>query len=124
MVVRSRKFNDIEYFVPDIGSAIKSLRPTVRKWDVSGQFIVDWVDDEGTEPPSYEEIRLELARQIETFEFYKYERERAEAYPTLGDQLDMLWHAMESGEIPKATKWFEKIQEVKKSIPKPEDPIS
>jgi len=124
MVVRSRKFNDIEYFVPDIGSAIKSLRPTVRKWDISGQFIVDWVDDEGTEPPSYEEIRSELARQFETFEFYRYERERAEAYPTLGDQLDMLWHAMESGEIPKATKWFEKIQEVKKSIPKPEDPIS
>lgn len=40
------------------------------------------------------------------------------AYPSIGSQLDMLWHAMDRGEIPKAVEWFERIAAVKAAHPK------
>ena len=65
--------------------------------------------------PSKEEV-LSLAEQL------RKEKEhflpRIKQYPMIADQLDMLWHAMDSGEIPKATEWYEKIKEVKNSIQK------
>lgn len=47
-----------------------------------------------------------------------HQRLRAEAYPTLTEQLDMLWHAMNNGSIPKAEPFFSRIQEVKDQYPK------
>lgn len=38
---------------------------------------------------------------------------RALEYPALEEQLDMLWHAMNRGEIPKAAEWFDTIRQVK-----------
>lgn len=43
---------------------------------------------------------------------------RARAYPAIGDQLDMLYHAMDSGEIQKATEWFNAVKAVKDAYPK------
>jgi hypothetical protein len=34
-------------------------------------------------------------------------RARVAAYPTIGDQLDMLWHSMDTGETPKAVEWYD-----------------
>jgi hypothetical protein len=42
---------------------------------------------------------------------------RAQAYPPIGEQLDMLWHAMDAGEIPKATAFYERIKAVKDALP-------
>lgn len=43
---------------------------------------------------------------------------RANAYPSIQNQLDMLWHAMDTGEIPKATAWYNSIKAVKDTYPK------
>lgn len=123
-MAHTRKFNDVEYYIPDIHSAVERLRPNVRKWDLSGNTFVDWEDESGSEPPSWQEIQECLYEMYSIFEYYEYEREREKSYPTIGDQLDMLWHSMDSGEIPKATVWFDKIKEVKERIPKPEEPLS
>jgi hypothetical protein len=48
----------------------------------------------------------------------QFVRERRAAYPSVGEQLDMLWHAMDRGEIPKAIEWFERIAAVKAMHPK------
>lgn len=45
---------------------------------------------------------------------------RASAYPPVEEQLDMLWHAMASGEVPVAAGFFNSIQNVKDRYPKPE----
>lgn len=42
---------------------------------------------------------------------------RERAYPPLAEQLDMLWHAMNSGEIPKAEAFYSRILAVKLAIP-------
>lgn len=44
---------------------------------------------------------------------------RAVAYPSVEDQLDMLWHSMSKGEAPKSEPFYSLIGEVKKLYPKP-----
>lgn len=44
---------------------------------------------------------------------------RRGSYPSKGDQLDMLWHAMDIGQIPKAQQFYNTIKAVKDKYPKP-----
>jgi hypothetical protein len=50
---------------------------------------------------------------------YKYKRK--EEYPSIADQLDQLWHAMDNGEIPVALDFHKSIKEVKFKHPKSEN---
>ncbi|WP_313739985.1 hypothetical protein [Pseudomonas sp.] len=43
---------------------------------------------------------------------------RAAEYPPLEEQLDMLWHAMDQGAIPKAEPFYSTLQRVKQQYPK------
>lgn len=43
---------------------------------------------------------------------------RAAEYPSVEEQLDALWHAMDSGEVPKAQGWYDTIAQVKSRHPK------
>jgi len=42
----------------------------------------------------------------------------ARQYPSITDQLDMLWHAMDNNEIPRANTFYTAIQTVKNAHPK------
>ena len=44
---------------------------------------------------------------------------RQEAYPSVGAQLDMLWHAMDDGQIPKVEPFYSDILAIKVKYPKP-----
>jgi hypothetical protein len=49
-----------------------------------------------------------------------YDSLRTHNYPTIGNQLDMLWHELNtSGSISTDGNWFQSIQEVKQQYPKP-----
>ncbi len=50
-------------------------------------------------------------------ELPEYAQVRLSIYPSIGEQLDMLWHAMDKGEIPKATEFYERIKAVKDIVP-------
>ena len=52
----------------------------------------------------------------------QYVYDRKTAYPTFGDQLDMLWHAMDDGLIPKIEPLYSEIKAVKEAHPKTETP--
>ena len=47
-----------------------------------------------------------------------YKKWRSLEYPSVIDQLDMIWHAMDNGEIPKANTFFEARASVKEKYPK------
>lgn len=47
-----------------------------------------------------------------------YKKLRREAYPELADQLDALWHGMDSGEIKKSEPFYSMIKSVKDKFPK------
>jgi len=43
---------------------------------------------------------------------------RSKEYPSVIEQLDMLWHIMDSGEIPKSEAFYNSIKEIKTKYPK------
>ena len=46
-----------------------------------------------------------------------YRLARFNAYPSIGEQLDMLWHAMHTNQIPKAEPFYSTLKAVKLSYP-------
>ena len=49
-----------------------------------------------------------------------YDANRVNSYPTIGNQLDMLWHELnQSGSLTTNGEWFNTIKEVKDNNPKP-----
>lgn len=49
-----------------------------------------------------------------------YDSQRINSYPTIGNQLDMLWHELnQSGSVSTNGEWFNTIKEVKDNNPKP-----
>ena len=52
-----------------------------------------------------------------------YSRAREAAYPSIGDQLDMLWHAVDTGDWTaakvKTTEFYTALKAVKDANPKP-----
>ncbi len=49
-----------------------------------------------------------------------YKAQRAKEYPSIQDQLDMLWHSMDAGTFPKSSLFFNTIKAIKDKYPKPE----
>lgn len=48
-----------------------------------------------------------------------YTVKRANEYPALGDQLDMLWHAMDSDPTKRIEPFYSTIKNIKEKYPKP-----
>jgi hypothetical protein len=48
-----------------------------------------------------------------------YKNARQEAYPALGEQLDMLFHDMTAGKGDKTGEWYKAVNKVKTDNPKP-----
>jgi|Laugresp1bdmlbsn_1035097.scaffolds.fasta_scaffold03626_3 hypothetical protein len=52
-----------------------------------------------------------------------YASARKSMYPNTAEQLDMLWHAMDSDQLPKVQPFYDTINAIKIANPKPTDPI-
>jgi len=115
-----RKFKGIQYPVPGVDTAINNLRPGAR-WDLSNTTFVGWEDEEGREPPTWDEIQAEIVREVKIYNYYLYERNREKDYPSVKDQLDMLYHDLKAGNLNNGT-WMTAIETVKENNPKPEGP--
>jgi hypothetical protein len=48
-----------------------------------------------------------------------YDEARRASYPSVEDQLDMLWHAMDRNELPRAEPFYSSIKAVKDKFKKP-----
>jgi len=96
---------------PNITDAIVSLRPhsafILENDDLSR---LEW-KDKNTSPPSPEEIRKELDRLLEQYSKIEYQNFREKEYPSIKEQLDILYHQGYDG-------WKEKIKEIKDKYPK------
>jgi len=98
-----------------IYQAISSLLPgaefSIRENDYDQ---IDWWD-EVYQQPTKEEVEAEIVRLQAEYDLTEYRRQRAPEYPTIGDQLDALFHA---GVFP--PEMAAQIQAVKDKYPKPE----
>ena len=74
--------------------------------------------------PSEEEVAAEIAEIMLVEANHKYKDDRRSSYPTIGDQLDMLWHAIDTGNWTaakvKTTDFYTELKAVKDANPKPE----
>lgn len=67
-----------------------------------------------------EEEMLQAWKAADDYQLkYGYIEKRQFAYAKIADQLDMLWHAMDSGEIPKSKAFYDAINTIKQKYPKP-----
>ena len=116
-----RKFKDIEYPVPGVDTAIQVLRPGAQYDMISRGGIIwnEWIDKEGREPPTNQEIGLELIRQNKIYAYYEYERNREKQYPDIKEQLDNLYHDIKNNNLSNG-EWIKSIDKVKSDNPKPD----
>jgi len=66
----------------------------------------------GMTTPTVKQVQKELKRLQEEHERNKYQRLRAQEYPSIAEQLDTLYHEGYDG-------WKAKIDEIKMKYPKP-----
>jgi hypothetical protein len=96
----------------EITDAIKSLKPNaswvLRGMEYSG---LEWKDESQTKPTE-SEVEAEVKRLQAEYDSKDYQRKRASEYPSVVDQLDLIYH---SG----IDAWKAKIKETKDKYPKP-----
>lgn len=88
--------------------ALLSLRPGAQ-WTLRGDDL-EWLDTVQTQPTDAE-IAAEVARLQAAYEAAAYQRQRAAAYPSMADQLDLLYHGGMDA-------WKAAITAVKEEFPK------
>ena len=88
--------------------AIISLKPNA-KWSLVGNKL-EWLDSKQTEPTT-SEIATEVTKLQAEYDAKKYQRDRAEAYPSMANQLDDLYHNGIDG-------WKTTIKAIKDKHPK------
>lgn len=78
-----------------------------------------WVSNNAI--PTEEEIKTAAVSQIETDISMQYQGNRANSYPQLGQQLDLLWHAIDADADlkTKLASFYNAIKTVKDANPKP-----
>ena len=75
---------------------------------------------EGTTPIPKADIEAKMVEVQVEYDAKQYQRDRAISYPSIGDQLDLLWHSIDQDPALK-TKYFhfyEAIKSVKVKYPK------
>lgn len=71
-------------------------------------------------PEEIAEVEAEWAKNAEEQAKIQYSVDRKASYPSIGDQLDMLWHAMDDGLLPKDNDFYGAIKKIKEVHPKPQ----
>ena len=98
------------------------------------QFRTEATSEIESEKPLYAQVnnerreftKAEYDQAIEDRAQYKldeqdngYVRARQEAYASIGDQLDFLYHDMTAGKGDKTGEWYKAVKKVKDDNPKP-----
>jgi hypothetical protein len=105
---------------PDIMSAISALAPltnfSVENGKINGWDLCEVKSNQVQ--PTEEAIQTKLATMISDWETQEYARNRASAYDSVGNQLDLLFHDMTAGKGTKSGEWYKAIAKVKADNPK------
>jgi proline dehydrogenase len=79
---------------------------------------IEWHN--GTTPIPKADIEAKMVELQAEYDANQYQRDRATAYPPIGDQLDMLWHTIDQNPELKQKyfNFYEAIKQVKVKYPK------
>ena len=99
----------------DYAQAISTLYPNAS-WSMDGESYEGlwWFAGNEDPKPSEALLKKEIRRLKKENKKKEYMDQRKNAYPSVEDQLDMLWHMMDREEIPgKFGVWYSEIMLVK-----------
>ena len=101
--------------------AIEALQPGSEfKVDNDDLDTIVWLN--GTTPIAKDQIVTKQSELQTAYDAQDYARARETAYPSIGDQLDMLWHAVDTGDWTaakvKTTSFYTELKAVKDANPK------
>ena len=77
--------------------------------------VLEFIKANGDTKPSDSEIDAKLAELKTAYDNNKYQRDRAAAFPSIQDQLDMQYWDKKNG----TTTWVDAVAKVKSDNPKP-----
>ena len=100
-----------------INKAIKAINPNAEFIIVEDNLDnIEWLN--GTTPISKADIEAKMVEVQADYDAKQYQRDRV--YPSIGDQLDLLWHSIDrDGELKsKYYDFYEAIKAVKVKNPK------
>lgn len=72
---------------------------------------IEWFEENPQGKPTQEEVEAEVIRLERQSALNQYQRDRQQAYPSIADQLDILYHYGYEG-------WHAAISDVKQRFPK------
>ena len=96
----------------DVIRAIKSINPNAEV-SVGGNDVNDITWHNGTQEISKADIEAKMNEMANEPEQSNYAQQRRNAYPPVGDQLDMLWHTIDK-DILLQKRYFDFYQTIKK----------
>ena len=103
--------------------ALRNLHPTVHGYSMDFNLpttqeflnsITGWPNNVSL--PTLAQLQAEVDSVEQELETNAYKTLRQ--YPSLGDQLDMLWHAIDNGTLNKTSDFYTAIKAVKDAHPK------
>ena len=96
----------------DISRALLELAPGAS-WSMNAEDYnqLEWLSPD-IPKPTRAEVEAEVKRLQEEYEYNQYQRDRKNEYPSIEDQLDLLYHQGYEG-------WKQEIDRVKEMHPKP-----
>ena len=102
-----------------IYKAILKINPNA-KFTVNADDINQIIWHEGTTPIPKADIEAKMNEMANEPEQSQYAEQRRNAYPEIGDQLDMLWHSIDQDPQLKSKyfDFYEAIKAVKVKYPK------
>jgi len=98
-------------------TAIRELAPGCSYNAEADGTIIKWLSPDIPQP-SEADIDAKVAEYKIEYEAQEYARERALAFPSIGDQLDMLFHDMTADKGTKTGEWYKAVAKVKEDNPK------
>ena len=98
---------------PDITDAISELTDQPFGWD-GGEDCIVWPNTNTGDAPTRAEMDAKLVELMTAWTAQEYARNRATAYPSTGDQLDMIYKDMKNS----TTTHADAVEVVKTKYPK------
>mgnify|MGYP001440476378 FL=1 len=104
---------------PEITDAIKALRPTSSFSLIGDDYSTLMWNDSENAAPSESDVNAKLAELTTSYNAKSYQNVRETKYPSVEEQLDLLYHDMLADKGDKTGDWFAAVKKVKDDNPKP-----
>ena len=72
----------------------------------------------GKKTPTWADLQTKLTVVQAAYDAKEYQRKRQPEYPAIGEQLDLLWHAIDDGTLDKTSDFYTSLKATKDKYPK------